>query len=120
MDTEYFKYFKYEIALNQPVPMPKPKMDWYPHSQFSVQQFLFMVCKENIGALGKKDGKWVPGEEEYKDIKLGSRQDVTDIFDATEKLGIIVPKPDAQQGEGVFVPYQLSETYWDKFNEHAS
>ena len=120
MEKEFVKYLKYEIALNQPIPMPKPQMDWYPHSQFSLQQFLYMVCKENIGALGKKDGKWVPGEEEYKNIKLSSRSDVTDLFDVAEHLGIIVPKPDSPQGEGVFIPYQLSEAYWDKFNDHAS
>lgn len=116
MDTASYKYFKYEITLGAPMPMPQPKIDWYPHNQHSIQQFLYTLCKEHIGALGKKDSQWVAGDEEYQNLKLSSRSDITQIFDFAEEMGIIEPGDAA----GDFTAYKLSKTYWAKFDEHAS
>ena len=107
--------FRYEIALGAPFPIPEPKLDYYPHSQDNLQQFLHALCKKNIGSLGKKDGKWSFGEDCPDSVKLGSRQDLKQLFDFAEELNIIVAKPDAG-GEG-FIPYQLSESHWSKFDK---
>ena len=116
MDTGSFKYFKYEITLGATMEMPQPKIDWYPHNQHSIQQFLYTLCKEHVGALGKKDGKWTPGDEEYAELKLGSRADITQMFDFAEQMGIIAPA----DAVGDFTPYKLSDAYWTKFDDHAS
>ncbi len=120
MDVETFKHFKYEMALGAAIPMPEPKIDYYPHSQFSVQQFLHTLCKENVGSLGKRGGKWEFGED-AAGVRLSPRTDITQLLDYAEELGIIGPSsPDgapADQGPDVFIPYQLSKAYWDKFDK---
>ena len=121
MDLETFKHFKYEIALGAAVPMPEPRIDYYPHSQFSVQQFLHTVCKAHIGSLGKRDGQWVFGEDAPAGARLSSRPDITQLLDYAENMGIIEPKPaDGTSGSpepGAFVAYQLSRSYWEKFDK---
>lgn len=120
MNVETFKYFKYEIALNQPIPMPKPPIDYYVNDQYTVQQFLRILCKVHVGSLGKKDNKWCFGEDAPHDAKLGSRPDITQMFDFAEKLGIIVQsQAEGESGEGAFIPYKLSDAYWDKFDKYA-
>jgi hypothetical protein len=121
MDTETFKHFKYEIALGAAIPMPEPKIDYHPHSQFSVQQFLHTVCKQHIGSLGKRGTEWEFGEDAPAGVRLGSRPDIVQLLDYAEELGIIEPQhSDAVSNgteTGVFVPYQLSKAYWDKFDK---
>jgi hypothetical protein len=124
MDVETFKYFKYEIALGSIIPMPPPPIDYYTSKQFSFQQFLHTLCKEHIGALGKKDGSWSFGPDASDRARLGSRSDITELFDFAAEIGIIEEIPPDQEpnerGEGVFVPYQLSKAYWEKFDKFAS
>ena len=123
MDTATFKHFKYEIALGAAVPMPKPAIDFFPHCQYSVQQFLFTLCKENIGALGKKDGKWAFGEKFEPKVQVTKRHDIVQILDFAEQLKIIEPEQGsgAESGaSGSFIPYKLSEAYWDKFDKFTS
>jgi hypothetical protein len=117
-----FKYFKYEIVLDNPIPMPKPEIDFYAHHQYSVQQYLHTLCKVHIGALGKKDGKWEFGEGPEPTVPLGPRPDITQIFDYAADLGIIVPAEGIENADqpGTFVPYQLSKAYWTKFDKYAS
>jgi hypothetical protein len=121
MEVETFKHFKYEIALGASIPMPEPKIDYYPQSQFSVQQFLHTLCKEHIGSLGKRKGQWEFGEDAPSSARLSARSDITQLFDYAEELGIIEPKTDgdtpADQETDVFVTYQLSKRYWDKFEK---
>ncbi len=120
MPEELYKYFKYEIALGQAVPMPKPPINYFPNKQYSVQQFLHALCKEHVGSLGKRGGIWEFGEDAPKDAKLSSRSDVTQIFDFAEKMGIIEPESDAASATGdVFVPYRLSQAYQEKFDKFA-
>jgi hypothetical protein len=122
MDRETLMYFKYEFALGRGIPMPKPKLDVFPHSQHTVQQFLHEVCKENVGALGKRNGEWEFGGEAGEEVHLRTRPEIIQILDVAEELGIIEPKSGeaSQEGEGGFIPYQLSEMYWNKFDEFAS
>jgi hypothetical protein len=124
MNIEAFKCFKYEIALGIAIEMPKPPIDYYPNKQFTIQQFLYTLCKEHIGSLGKKDGKWEFGEDASDRARLSSRSDITEIFDYAQKLGFIEEIPADQEpkerGEGVFVPYQLSKSSWEKFDKFAS
>jgi hypothetical protein len=123
MDITDYKYFKYEMALGTALPMPAPKLDTFPESQYSVQQFLHMVCKEHVGALGKREGKWCFGDEVEPKVNLGSRSDITLILDFAEQLGVIVRKPSddgGPSGEGGFTPYQLSQAYWERFDKFAS
>lgn len=119
-----FKSFKYELALGAAIEMPKPKLDFFPNEQYSVQQYLHTLCKANIGSLGKKGSKWSFAGPDSEKVKLSTRADVTEIFDYAEQLKIIVPKPDQPPpGEGEdqpFVVYQLSEPYWDRFDKFAS
>jgi len=119
-----FKSFKYELALGATIEMPKPKLDFFPNEQYSVQQYLYTLCKANIGSLGKKGSKWALAGPDSDKVKLGTRADVTEIFDFAEQLKIIIPKPDqtpeAGEGEEPFVVYQLSEPYWDRFDKFAS
>jgi hypothetical protein len=121
MDVETFKHFKYEIALGAAIPMPEPKIDYYSHCQFSVQQFLHTLCKEHIGSLGKRKGEWQFGEDAPASARLSSRSDITQLLDYAEELGVIEPKPpegtEADQSADIFVPYQLSKAYWDKFEK---
>ncbi len=120
MDIETFKHFKYEIALGSPIPMPEPRIDYYPHSQFSVQQFLHALCKAHIGSLGKRGGRWAFGDDAPPGVRLSSRSDITQLLDYAEELGIIEPKPADGAVEvtdtGAFVTYQLSKSYWDKLD----
>jgi len=123
MGIRDFKFFKYEITLGSEVPMPKPPIDFYPQQQFTVQQYLYTLCKENVGALGKKDGKWAFGEGCDPLVKIHSRTDIIQIFDYSEKLGIIIPDPEAGGDAGnpeSFIPYKLSESYWSKFDKFKS
>ncbi len=124
MDAETIKYLKYEIALGSVIPMPPPPIDYYTSKQFSFQQFIFTLCKAHIGSLGKKDGVWSFGPDAPERAKLGSRSDITELFDFAAELGLIEEIPPDQEpkerGEGVFVPYQLSKAYWDKFDKFAS
>ncbi len=119
-----FKSFKYELALGAVIEMPKPKLDFFPNEQYSVQQYLHTLCKVNIGSLGKRGSKWAFAGPDSEKVKLGTRIDVTVMFDFAEQLKIIVPKPDqapqADEGEEPFVVYQLSEPYWDRFDKFAS
>ena len=123
MDTKTLKYLKYEIALNSPIPMPQPEIDYFKGKQHSVQQFLYMLCKKNVGSLGKKDGRWEFGDEAHGKGKASSRPDITEFFDAFVELGIIVPKPPdgtAADADGVFIPYELTESYAERFAKLAS
>ena len=124
MDVETFRHFKYEIALGAPIPMPKNKIEYFPHNQFTVQQYLHTLCKVNIGALGKKDGRWYFPGEEGQAARLHSRPDILEIFDAAEKMGILEPKPPEEEpqvsAEEGFAPYRLSKSYWEKFDKYAS
>ena len=121
MSSDTFKHFKYELALGNAIPMPKPPIDYYPHDQFTVQQFLVALCKTNVGSLGKRGGKWEFGEDAPSTARLSSRPDITEIFDFAEKLGIIEQQSgDAEGASGAFIPYKLSEAYWDKFEKYTS
>lgn len=121
MAEETYKHFKYEIALGEPFPMPKPPVNYYQNEQYSVQQFLRALCKLNVGSLGKRGGKWAFGEDAPLDAKLSSRPDITQIFDFAEKMGIIEPESEqSAAGEETFVPYKLSQAYWEKFDKFAS
>jgi len=115
------KYFKYEIALDNAIPMPKPEIDFFPHDQYTVQQYLYTLCKANIGALGKRDGKWEFGEAPFPKVSLSSRSDIVQIFKFAEELGIIVPAEGVENADqpGTFIPYQLSKAYWTKFDKYA-
>jgi len=119
-----FKSFKYELALGAAIEMPKPKMDFFPNEQYSVQQYLYTLCKVNIGSLGKRGSKWAFAGPDAEKVKLSTRPDVTEIFDYAEQLKIIIPKPDqtpsAEEGQEPFVVYQLSEPYWERFDKFAS
>ena len=117
MAEETFKHFRYEIALGAPIPIPKPKIDYYSGQQYSLQQFLHTLCKENIGSLGKREGKWSFGEDAPKRAALHSRADITQLFDFAEQMGIIEPDSSAA---GDFIPYKLSEKYWEKFDKFSS
>ena len=102
--------------------MPKPPIDFYPNEQYSVQQYLRMICKVKVGSLGKRDGRWEFGGEVPEGVKLSSRPDIMQIFDFAAELKIIEPKPaegsDPNQ-PGVFIPYQLSQSYWDRFDKFS-
>ena len=121
MVREEFKFFKYELALGTPIPMPKPKIDVFPNDQNTVQQFLHAACKVNAGSLGKKDGKWAFSSDVGGDVKLSTRPDITQIFDFAQELGVIEPMPTSDSsGDSTFTPFQLSKSYWDKFDKFAS
>jgi hypothetical protein len=124
MDAKTTKYLKYEIALGSDIPMPAPPIDYYTSKQFSLQQFLHTLCKAHIGSLGKKDGAWMFGPDASERARLSSRSDITELFDFAAEVGIIEEIPPDQEpkerGEGVFVPYQLSKAYWEKFDKFAS
>lgn len=121
MTKEILRYFKYEIALGAAIPMPKQKIDVHPNDQNSVQQFLHALCKAHIGSLGKKDGSWAFGGELAHKAKLSSRPDIVEIFDTVEELGIIekaTPENVVVKDEDTsFVPYQLSQAFWEKFDK---
>jgi len=121
MDAETFKHFKYEMALGAAIPMPEPKIDYFPHSQFSVQQFLHTLCKANVGALGKRAGVWSFGEGAPEGVRLSSRLDIVQILDFAEKLGIIeavsAGGDSGDQQSDVFTAYKLTEKYWEKFDK---
>ena len=121
MAKETFRYFKYEIALGSPIPVPKPKLDVYPDYQNSVQQFLHRTCKQKVGTLGKRDGKWDFGGELFGKARLSSRRDITELLDYAVELGILEPAPAessaSDTGGGEFVAYQLSKAYWDRFDK---
>lgn len=101
--------------------MPEPKIDYYPHNQFSVQQFLHTLCKQHVGSLGKKNGVWELDQDAPASARLSARQDLVEILDYAEQLGIIVPAPpggaSADQADGAFTPYKLSEAYWERFDK---
>ena len=120
VDTD-FKYFKYEMVLGNPIPMPKPEIEYFPRKQYSVQQYLHTLCKVHIGALGKVDGKWEFGEGPAPKVPLGPRQDVVQIFNYAEDLGIIVPAEGVENADqpGTFIPYQLSKSHWSRFDKFA-
>jgi len=123
MQAETFKHFKYEIALGVAIPMPKPELNYYPKKQYSVQQFLHALCKEHVGSLGKRGGKWEFGPDAPHEARLSSREDITQVFDFAEKMGIIEPEttPPSQPDENgeVFIPYRLSKAYWSRFDSFA-
>lgn len=130
MVTETYRHFKYEIALGAEIPMPKPPIDYYEKEQFSVQQYLHTLCKVHVGSLGKIEGKWAFGPDAPKSAKLGSRPDITQIFDYAEKMGIIEAAPGENlppaegeeapsEGAGPFTPYKLSQGYWTAFDRFA-
>lgn len=121
MVREEFKFFKYELALGTPIPMPKPKIDAFPNDQNTVQQFFHAAFKVHAGALGKKDGKWAFSEGVGPDVKLSTRPDITQLFDFAVELGVIEPaQPGQSSADGAFTPFQLSKAYWDKFDKFAS
>lgn len=120
---ETYQSFKYEIVLGEPLEMPKPPIDYYKSKQYTVQQFLHSLCKEHIGSLGKKDGRWVFGPDAPSTAKLGPRSDITQLFDYSEKMGIIKPAApedvsDELKAEGV-TAYKLSQSYMTKFDKFA-
>ncbi|MBN1211208.1 MAG: hypothetical protein JXA92_01405 [candidate division Zixibacteria bacterium] len=123
MTKEIQRYFKYELALGAAIPMPKQKIDVYPNDQDSVQQFLHALCKAHIGSLGKRDGSWAFGGELAHKVKLSSRPDIVEIFETVEELGIIEKAaPDqvvVKDEDASFIPYQLSKSYWEKFDKFA-
>jgi len=119
MDTKTLKYLRYEIALGSAIPMPPPEIDYFKGKQHSLQQYLFILCKKNVGCLGKKDGRWEFGDEAHGRAKASSRPDIAELFDAVAELGIIVPKPPdgtAADAEGILIPYGLSDSYAEKFD----
>lgn len=121
MESMTFKYFKYEIALGTTVPMPQPKIEVFPHDQFSVQQYLHTLCKAHVGSFGKRNGEWDFADDVRGDVKLYTRPDIIQILDFSEKLGIIEQAPaEGAAGGGDFVPYKLSKAYWTRFDSHAS
>jgi len=120
MAIETIQHFRYEIALGSPIPFPEPKLDYYPHDQFCVQQFLRALCKEKVGSLGKQGGKWAFGPDAPASVKLSSRPDIRQVFDFAEQLGIIVPDSASGDGAEGFVPYKLAESYWEKFDKFRS
>ena len=121
MVREEFKFFKYELALGTPIPMPKPKIDAFPNDQNTVQQFLHAAFKAHAGSLGKKDGKWAFSEDSGADVKLSTRPDITQLFDFAVELGVIEPMGSAESsGDSAFTPFQLSKAYWDRFDKFAS
>jgi len=118
MPEETYKHFKYEIALGEPFPMPKPPINYYPNMQYSVQQFLHTLCKKHVGSLGKRGGKWEFGEDAPKDARLGNRPDIIQIFDYAEKMGVIVPDSGADTASPEsFIPYKLADAYQTKFDK---
>lgn len=117
MSDETLQHFKYEIALGSAIPMPKPKIDYYPNDQYTVQQYLHTLCKVNVGALGKVKNKWRFGEDAPPSAKLGSRPDIREFFDFAEKLGIIEPAEGGDPSSEEFTPYKLTEAYWDRFDK---
>ncbi len=120
MYTETYKHFKYEIALDQAIPMPKPALDYFTNYQYSVQQYLYALCKMHVGSLGKKEGKWSFGEDAPPTVKLASRPEIVQIFEFAEKMGVIEPaSSESPAGEGQFIPYKLTQAYWDKFDKYA-
>ncbi|HOP06640.1 MAG TPA: hypothetical protein PLF13_05035 [candidate division Zixibacteria bacterium] len=96
--------------------MPKPKIDYLPNDQYSLQQFLHAACAVHYGALGKNNGQWSFGPDAPDGVKLSSRADIREMLDIAEHLGVIVPG-DAQ---GEFVPYRLAPSYEKKFAKFAS
>lgn len=111
------------MALGNAIPMPEPKIDFFPNRQYSFQQYLHTLCKENVGALGKQGGKWVFGAKFEPTVRPSSRPDFTELLDFAEQLGVLVPAPseDTQTvGEEPFVAYQLSEAYRNRFDKFAS
>ena len=123
MSKELVKYFKYEIALDSAISMPKPKIDIYANDQDNVQQFLHALCKTHIGSLGKNEGSWEFGGELAHKVRLSSRPDIVDIFDIVEELGIIekasADNITVKDEREAFIPYQLSQGYWTKFDKFA-
>lgn len=116
MSSEALRHFRYEIALGAAIPMPKPPYDYFPNSQFCLQQFLHALCKENVGTLGKKEGRWSFGPEAPESVRLASKSEVVEYLNLAAELGIIEPAP--SEG-GDFTPYKLSERYWTKFDKFA-
>jgi len=119
MDIATFKSFKYEIALGNEVPLPEPKLDRFPHDQYSLQQFLRAACKEHVGALGKTGTKWYLINEKEEPVSLSKRADISLLLDFAVQMGIIEPKT-ADAGSDVFVPYQLSQAFWEKFDKFSA
>lgn len=123
MNIETFKHFKYEIALGAEIPMPKPAINYYPHDQYTVQQYLHTLCKLHVGSLGKRGGKWAFGDDAPDDARLSSRPEIISVFDFAEKMGIIEPAPSeggpAADDPEAFIPYKLSQKYWDSFDKFA-
>ncbi len=123
MSFETFKHFRYEIALDQPIEMPKPAIDYYPQEQYSVQQYLHILCKVNIGSLGRIDDKWALGEDAPASVKLSTRPDITQIFDFALRKEILEEIPLEEHTENQktrgFTPYRLSKVYWEKFDKYA-
>jgi len=119
MDKAALKLFRYELALGKEVPVPKPQVDYHSNSQYCIQQFLHALCKEHVGSLGKRNGKWEFGPDAPASVKLSSRPDIKEQFDFAEELGIIVPAEGGENAEG-FTPYQLSKASWEKFDKFAS
>ena len=118
-----FKYFKYEMALGNAIPMPEPKIDFFPNRQYSFQQYLHTLCKENEGALGKQGGKWAFGPKYEPTVKLSTRADFTELLDFAEQLGVLEAAASEETqtvGEEPFVPYRLSEAYRNRFDKFAS
>lgn len=122
--TMTLKYFEYELTLGAEIPMPKPKINFLTGYQYSVQQFLFGLCKEHIGSLGKVEGKWEIRGDNREVIRLGPRPELVQIFDWTEELHIIEVVPEeaipAEAKEAGFTPYRLTKDYWARFDKFAS
>jgi len=123
METETFQHFRYEVVLGEPVELPKPKINYYQHNQYSVQQYLHTLAKLHVGSLGKRESKWVFGPDAPPDARLTSRPDITQLFDYAERMGILEPAAPAdvtvENLPGDFTPYKLSVTYWEKFDKFA-
>lgn len=118
------KYFEYEMTLGAEIPMPKPKINFLTGYQYSVQQYLFALCKTHIGSLGVKEGKWEIRGEGREVIGLGPRPELCQIFDWSKELSIIETVPDeeipAEAKEDGFAPYRLTKEYWARFDKFAT
>ncbi len=116
MSIETYSHFRYEIALGAPIPMPQPPIDYFDKQQYSLQQYLHALCKDNVGALGKKEGEWSFGPDAPETVQMYKYTEFIELLNYAERMGLIVPA----EAQGDFTPYKLSETYWEKFDKFAS
>ncbi len=120
MTQETYQHFRYEIALGAVIPMPRPKLEYFPMKQYSFQQFLHTICKTQLGSLGKKGDRWELGPDAPPEAALNSRPDITVLLDYSEKIGILIPSLNGQtfiKEDDIYTVYQLSPSYWERFDK---